>query len=92
MQKKTIRLACIACDRNDFDGLTRAELRKAIKQGWKQVEREQTYRQARKTYDDIWDEPEGYAVGRWWTHLGYCPQCAAIEGLGDTESCLEGRQ
>jgi hypothetical protein len=82
MQRKTIRLACRECDRDDGDGITRSDLRKAIKQGWREVERVQTYRQACKTYDDSWDEPEGFSKLEWWTHLGLCPECAAIEDLG----------
>ena len=92
MHRKTIRLACRECDRDDCDGITRTELRKAIRHGWREVERVQTYRQACKTYDDISDQPEGFSVWEWWTHLGVCPECATIENRGDTKSCLEGRQ
>jgi hypothetical protein len=76
MARKTIRLACMVCDRADFDGITQAELRKAIRAGWKHVERQQTYRQACKTYSSTDKAPRGYSVLEWWTHLGYCPNCA----------------
>jgi hypothetical protein len=75
MQKATIRLACMACDRSDFDGITPQQLRAAIKSGWKAVQRVQTHRQACKTYDDQ-ERPSGYSAFEWWTHLGWCPDCA----------------
>lgn len=78
--RKTIRLACIACDREDFDGITAAELKKAIKNGWTHVERVQSYRQSCKTYEHHEGEPPGFSALEWWTHLGYCPECAEAEG------------
>jgi hypothetical protein len=36
---KRIRSACMECDRDDFDGITPSQLKAAIKNGWKEVER-----------------------------------------------------
>lgn len=76
-ERRTYRLGCCRCYRDDFDNLTRAEFRRAIASGWRDVSREQTYAQACKTYDNPADEPPGYSVLDWWTHLGMCPDCAA---------------
>ena len=75
MAKKTIRLACMVCDRTDFDGITPKQLAQAKRDGWKDVERQQTYRQACRTYDDPAKAPPGHSALDWWTHLGYCPEC-----------------
>jgi len=71
---RTIRLACIGCDREDFDAITPSELAQAIASGWRYVRREQTYAEACRTYDH--DPPPGYSALAWWTHLGWCPDCA----------------
>jgi hypothetical protein len=65
-----IRLACMQCDRQDFDGITAKELNEAIRRGWQDVQRVQSYQQAGST-----KEKPGYSVFDWWTHLGYCPDC-----------------
>lgn len=70
---RTIRLACRSCDRADFDGITPAELARAIASGWREVQHEQTYAEACRTRAD---PRPGYSVFDWWTHLGWCPDCA----------------
>jgi hypothetical protein len=45
-----IRLACMECDRDDYDGITPAELRAAIENGWMEFERVRSYREACKPY------------------------------------------
>ena len=75
-ERKTIRLACMVCDRQDFDGITAEELREAIRSGWQEVERVQTYQQSCRTFKDAEKEPPGFSALEWWTHLGYCPNCA----------------
>ena len=75
-RSRTIRLACLICDRQDFDGISAAELRQAIRAGcWTDVERLQTYRQACQTHAVPATAPPGYSVLDWWTHLGICPDC-----------------
>ena len=76
MQKSTVRLACAACDRSDFDGITVKHLREAVRSGWQDVQRVQTYRQACRTYPSTKLTPAGYSRFEWWTHLGLCPDCA----------------
>jgi hypothetical protein len=69
---KTIRLACMKCDRDDFDGITPEELEQAIENGWQDVSEEQTYEES------IREVPFGCqdrSVFDWWTHLGLCPTC-----------------
>jgi len=62
----------MVCDRTDFDGITPKQLTQAKRNGWKDVERQQTYRQACKTYEPG-KEPKGFSSLEWWTHLGFCP-------------------
>ena len=63
-----IRLACMNCDRNDFDGITEEQLAKAIEQGWLDVTEEQSYE------DSIMERQSGDPrMLDWWTHLGWCP-------------------
>jgi hypothetical protein len=80
--RKTTRLACRECGRDDYDGITAAELKKLIKEGWQDVERIQTFRQSCKTYDDWSKAPPDFSAFEWWTHLGTCPECAIEEGVG----------
>ncbi len=63
------RLACIYCDREDFDGVSK------LPNDWTFVERYQTHRQSTKTYDDPSKVPPGFVVFNWFTHLGICPKC-----------------
>jgi len=76
MPQATIRLACTHCDRSDFDFITRRQLREAIRNGWKDVKRVQTYQQACKTYSGQEKAPRSYSLFEWWTHFGLCPDCA----------------
>ncbi len=76
--RKTIRLACMTCDREDFDGITSDQLKQAIRDGWQEVDRVQTYAQSCKTYDDPRKAPPGFSASEWWTHLGTCPSCASV--------------
>jgi hypothetical protein len=41
-----IRLVRMECDRDDFDDILLAQLKVAIKSGWKAVERVRSYREA----------------------------------------------
>jgi hypothetical protein len=75
MQRRTIRLACETCDRSDKNGITARELKACEAEGWTGVTREQTYAQSCKTYDDPADQPPGFDILAWYTHLGTCPKC-----------------
>lgn len=65
-----IRLACMFCDRNEFDGVDR------IPGNWFSVAEEQSYeeslREAHLTQSDV-------SAFDWFTHLGVCPECYAAE-------------
>ena len=67
-----IRLECSECD-EQHDGITPEELAQL---GWSDVREIQSYEEACRTYDDPADEPPGYSVLDWQTHIGLCPECA----------------
>lgn len=69
-----VRLACVSCDRDDFDEITPAELRRAEAIGWQVTSQQQTLRESRS---------EAGPLGVWWTHLGTCPDCAAEDAAKD---------
>ena len=73
---KRIRLACSVCFRDDMDGITRAELTAAIEDGWRDVDKVQSYEDSIKVHDDPDEAPPGYSVFDWYTHIGLCPECA----------------
>ncbi len=77
-----IRLACDACDRQDFDGITEAELAECEAQGWTGITEMQSYEQSMQTYDRPEDAPPGFDVTAWWTHLSTCPDCQQHEIKG----------
>ena len=62
---RSIRLACQECDRDDYDGISPAELAQAANDGWEEIG---------GPYADEW--PDDDDLG-WWTHCGTCPECAA---------------
>jgi hypothetical protein len=64
------------CDRDDCDGITPSQFKAAIDNGWKEVERVRSYREACETCTNPEDEPPEFSVLGWWTHIGYCPECA----------------
>jgi len=76
MMRRTIRLACVSCDRQDFDGITAAELQQAIEAGWEDVAKVQSFAESCTTYENPADAPPGFSAFEWWTHLGTCPDCA----------------
>jgi hypothetical protein len=78
---RSVRLACDSCDRDDYDGISPAELAALIADGWVNVSEEQTHEEACKTYDDPRDEPPGYSVLDWHTHVGTCPDCVVLAML-----------
>lgn len=65
----TIRLACMVCDREDYDGITPEQLAQALLDGWQGIDEAQTYEEATAEI--------GNGFSGWWTHLGWCPECAA---------------
>ena len=78
MAQKNIRLSCMECDRQDFDGIDAATLKKCKRAGWEDISREQTYEQSIKTYNDDEEVPPYYSALDWFTHLGICPECKEL--------------
>ena len=70
-----IRLACMFCDRNDYDGVN------ALPPDWFSVDEVRTYEESLREAELI--DPE--RVLDWYTHLGVCPECQQVE-LGLAES------
>ena len=60
MSFETLRLACLYCDREDFDG-TRLTPLELTALGWKEIDHSQP--SAGMDYD-------------WFNHIGVCPECA----------------
>ncbi len=69
-----VRLGCMYCDRQDFDGISEQALKDAIAAGWEYVDQVQSPAEAAQTHP-LGDEPPGFSVFDWWTHLGICPDC-----------------
>lgn len=62
----TIRLACLLCDRDDYDGIER------VPSDWLDVDEVQSYEAAMDEADLT------YPTFGWWTHVGVCPECQQI--------------
>lgn len=61
-----IRLGCLYCDRNDFDGIDK------FPTDWSDIERVQSLEESRR------EDDSGENVFLWQTHLGVCPHCRAV--------------
>ena len=66
-----IRLGCIHCDRNDFDGVDK------LPKDWDDVSRVRSLEEALREVDE---DDTTRSVFDWETHLGTCPECKAIHG------------
>jgi hypothetical protein len=66
-----IRLGCIHCDRNDFDGVDK------LPKDWDDVSRVRSLEEALREVDE---DDTTRSVFDWQTHLGTCPECKAIHG------------
>lgn len=75
----TIRLACSVCDRDDMDGITPDQLAELLLDGWEDISAYQSFEDSCRTYDHPADEPPGYSVFDWFTHLGTCPECVVAQ-------------
>ena len=66
-----IRLGCLYCDREDFDGVD------TVPTDWVDVDEVRTYDEASRpvAIGDV-----THSVMEWQTHLGVCPECKAIHG------------
>jgi hypothetical protein len=61
-----IRLACSACDRDDYDGVKKLPI------GWSNLTKIQSWQESHLRVEG--EEPDR-SVFRWYTHLGICPDC-----------------
>ena len=67
-----IRLGCIHCDRNDFDGVD------VLPEDWEDIDEVRSYDEATREVDA---DDLTRSVFDWQTHLGVCPECQQIHGL-----------
>ncbi len=67
-----IRLACLYCDRSDFDGINE------IPSDWSEVDEVQTYEESCQKASPT---DAKVSVLDWYTHLGICPECHQAEAL-----------
>lgn len=67
---RQVRLACISCDTDEFDGID------SIPDDWVFVTRVQSYEESLEEIaaDDLTRSP-----CEWYTHVGTCPDCQTIE-------------
>ncbi len=65
-QNGRIRLACLTCDREDFDGVD------VLPDDWEDIDEFQSYEASIAPV--AIDDPDG-DVTAWYTHLGVCPDC-----------------
>ncbi len=67
--RANIRLACMYCDRDDFDGVS------MLPDNWRRIDEVQSYKESIQT-------EECESILDWFTHLGACPKCHAIDNPG----------
>jgi hypothetical protein len=77
MTNANIRLACQDCDRQDKDNITAEQLEQCKAEGWTDINEVQTFEESTRSYDNHADQPEGFDILAWYTHLGICPECQA---------------
>ena len=66
-----IRLACLYCDRTDYDGIDR------LPDDWDDIGEVQSYAEACRPVEF---NDQTRSVMDWHTHLGLCPECQPIHG------------
>ena len=69
--KENIRLGCVRCDREDFDGIS------SLPDDWTEVTQLQTLDEATRPIGQL-DSGSSWS---WETHIGICPEC---QGEDDT--------
>ena len=60
------RLACISCDRSDYDGVYR------LPQNWTEIQKFQSLAEPKK---EVEEGDTSRSLFDWHTHEGYCPDC-----------------
>ena len=74
----TIRLGCICCSREDFDGIDR------LPEDWDAIDEVQSYEESIQEVDP--DDPNG-DVTLWETHMGLCPDCQSEDRIASPSHC-----
>ena len=80
--EKWIRLACLECDRSDFDGISEAHL-ELLRPLWGEITEEQSYEESITIWEDWQCIQWGKSNADWWTHIGTCPDCLADDLIGE---------
>lgn len=86
--KKCVRLACLECAREDFDGITEKQLGE-LQKTWDEIHEVQTWEES----ITIWTAAEqrdrllSKSNFGWETHIGICPECQC-----DAEERCEPKQ
>lgn len=77
MTTANIRLACRFCDRDDKDNITPEQLEQCQAEGWTEINEVQSFEESTRNYDQLVDQPDGFDILAWYTHVGVCPECQA---------------
>lgn len=60
------RLACVSCDRDDYDGVYR------LPQNWTDIQKVQSLAESKEPVEE---GDSTRSLFDWHTHEGYCPEC-----------------
>ena len=71
-KRSMYRLACVSCDREDYDGIS------YIPKTWRDVQRYQTLA---ASLEEVADGDHSRSAFDWFTHMGQCPECQQAEGV-----------
>ena len=66
-----IRLGCMHCDRDDFDGVD------VLPEDWEEIGEVRSYDESMR---EVAVDDQTRSVFDWQTHLGVCPECQKIHG------------
>lgn len=64
------RLACVSCDRGDYDGVYR------LPQNWTEIQKVQSLAESKEPVEN---RTSNRSLFDWHTHTGYCPECQKAE-------------
>ena len=79
MMSGKIRLGCVCCQREDFDGIT------SLPGDWQDIDEVQSLEDSLREIAP--DDPDG-DVTFWETHLGVCPDCQREDTDADSDSSM----
>ena len=73
---RKIRLGCISCWRDDFDGID------SLPGDWEDIDEVQSYEDSMR---EVRPDESDADITFWETHLGVCPDCRGSATPGDVE-------